>query len=240
MTPSGQLIVRLYTMALRLYPPSFRTSFEEEMRVVFAEAVAEAAAYGRMALLAVCLRELKDWPESLLREHWSSQISRVKEVIMSQVVGENDIPGLVPAQMGSVTRFVAGMTERRPLIKRAFDIVFAAFGLVAAAPLFVVLIVLVKLDSPGPVFFRQKRVGQGGHLFTLLKFRSMVCGADRVGLTANGVEKGSVFDQDGHDPRLTGVGRIIRKLKVDELPQLVNVLKGEMSLLGPRPELPTR
>ena len=159
---------------------------------------------------------------------------------MGQVVNGNDIPGLVPAQMGPITRLVVCITGKRSVIKRFFDIVFAAVGLVVAALLVAILVVLVKLDSPGPALFCQKRVGKDGQLFTLYKFRSMVCGAEKMSALANGVGKGNVFDRERDDPRLTDVGRIIRKLKVDELPQLVNVLKGEMSLLGPRPELPTR
>ncbi|MBN1579711.1 MAG: sugar transferase [Anaerolineae bacterium] len=240
MTTVDRGIVHLYAMMLRLYPCSFRTNFEEEMRIVFAETVAEAAVYGRMVLLAVCLQELRDWPGSLLREHWSELRKRAKEGMMGKMGYDGDVPGLVPADIDPVARRVAGTMAKYPGIKRAVDIVLAAAGLVVAAPLFALLVVLVKLDSPGSVFFRQKRVGKSGHLFTLFKFRSMVNGADKMDVMASGVKEGSTVGGDRHDSRLTSIGRIIRKLRVDELPQLVNVLKGEMSLLGPRPELPTR
>jgi lipopolysaccharide/colanic/teichoic acid biosynthesis glycosyltransferase len=101
-------------------------------------------------------------------------------------------------------------------------------GLVVLSPLFVVLAILIKLDSPGPVFYRGLRVGQGGLLFRMLKFRSMVQQAE---------QDGPGFTADG-DPRVTRLGRVLRRTKLDELPQLINVLRGEMSMVGPRPEDP--
>jgi lipopolysaccharide/colanic/teichoic acid biosynthesis glycosyltransferase len=101
-------------------------------------------------------------------------------------------------------------------------------GLILLSPLFLVLAVLVKWSDGGPVFYRQERVGLGGRLFRILKFRSMVIDADRLGIAVT---------RDG-DPRITGVGRFLRKTKLDELPQLWNVFVGEMSLVGPRPEVP--
>jgi lipopolysaccharide/colanic/teichoic acid biosynthesis glycosyltransferase len=111
--------------------------------------------------------------------------------------------------------------------KRAFDVVAAAFGLVLLAPLFVAIALWIKLDSPGPVFYRQQRVGRGGVLFNIFKFRTMyVRAADARQLTI------------GRDPRITRSGHFLRHYKVDELPQLLNVLQGSMSLVGPRPEVP--
>lgn len=112
--------------------------------------------------------------------------------------------------------------------KRAVDICVSLVGLVLLAPLFVVLGVLIRLDSPGPVFFRQRRVGCGGRLFEIYKFRTMVHGAYNMGsrLTVK------------RDPRITRLGKFLRWSKLDELPQLINVLRGEMSLVGPRPEDP--
>lgn len=112
--------------------------------------------------------------------------------------------------------------------KRIFDAFAAATGLLLLSPLLAVIALLVKVSSSGPVFYRQERVGRGGRIFRIMKFRSMVTDAEQRGLqiTAAG------------DPRVTAVGRILRRLKLDELPQLWNVLKGEMSMVGPRPEVP--
>lgn len=114
------------------------------------------------------------------------------------------------------------------MLKRAFDILISLLLLLALIPLLVAIAVLIKADSRGPVFHRARRVGKDGKLFTLYKFRSMVAGsaADGPGITRHG------------DPRVTRVGFLLRKSKVDEVPQLINVLKGEMSLVGPRPEDP--
>ncbi len=113
-------------------------------------------------------------------------------------------------------------------IKRSFDLFFATVGLLFLSPVFGLLAVAVKLSDGGPVFFVQQRVGQGGRLFGILKFRSMVVNAEKLGLSVT---------KDG-DPRITRIGRFLRKTKLDELPQLWNVLRGEMSFVGPRPEVP--
>lgn len=128
--------------------------------------------------------------------------------------------------------------------KRVIDVVVAAAVLVAGAPLMAAVAVAVKVDSPGPVFFRQERVGQGGRRFRVWKFRSMVADADpalhrqfvkRLLTQASTVpEMYKLTD----DPRVTRVGRFIRATSIDELPQLLNVLAGHMSLVGPRPEVP--
>lgn len=112
--------------------------------------------------------------------------------------------------------------------KRAFDLFFAASGLLFLCPVFLVLAVAVKLSDGGPVFYRQPRVGQGGRLFAILKFRSMVVNAEKLGISVT---------KDG-DPRITRIGRFMRKTKLDELPQLWNVLRDDMSFVGPRPEVP--
>lgn len=114
------------------------------------------------------------------------------------------------------------------MCKRAFDLFFAIGGLLFLSPVFALLALAVKLSDGGPVFYRQQRVGQNGRLFAILKFRSMVLNADKLGL---GVTR------DG-DPRITRIGRFLRKTKLDELPQLWNVLRGDMSFVGPRPEVP--
>jgi len=112
-------------------------------------------------------------------------------------------------------------------VKRAFDIVASGLGLIVLCPLFLVLAIWIKLDSKGPVFYRQVRVGFKNKDFRIFKFRSMRVGAD----------KGSLVTIGGHDPRVTRSGYFIRKFKFDELPQLINVFLGDMSLVGPRPEV---
>lgn len=113
------------------------------------------------------------------------------------------------------------------MMKRTFDVVASAIGLICLSPLFLVMAVWIKCDSRGPVFYRQSRVGRGGKDFLLYKFRSMYLDADKQGLITVG----------GRDPRVTPSGYYIRKYKLDEFPQLINVLKGDMSLVGPRPEV---
>jgi len=127
----------------------------------------------------------------------------------------------------------------RRLFKRPFDVVVSLLGLVLLSPLFLVLAVLVKLDSRGPVFFKQVRVGKDGREFEFYKFRSMVQNAEQMKsklMHLNELE-GPVF-KISDDPRITPVGRFLRRTSLDELPQLYNVLRGDMSLVGPRPPLP--
>ena len=113
------------------------------------------------------------------------------------------------------------------MIKRAFDFSAAVVGLLCLSPLFIVVAALIKLDSGGTVFFTQERVGRGFRSFRIYKFRTMMKDAPGKG--------GPITF--GEDPRITPIGRVLRKTKIDELPQLINVLKGEMSLVGPRPEV---
>lgn len=112
-------------------------------------------------------------------------------------------------------------------MKRVFDVMASGLGLLLLSPLFLIIAIWVKADSPGPVFYRQTRVGRGNRDFRLFKFRSMRVGSDKKGLITVG----------GHDPRVTRSGYYIRKYKLDELPQLINVFIGDMSLVGPRPEV---
>jgi len=122
------------------------------------------------------------------------------------------------------------------LCKRLMDIVGAAVGLVLSLPLVGLIALAIKLDSPGPVIYRSKRVGRKGQVFTCYKFRSMVKDADRLKEQLRLLnERQGPFFKLSNDPRVTRVGRFIRKYNLDELPQLWNVLKGEMSLVGPRP-----
>ncbi|MGY1631519.1 sugar transferase [Geodermatophilus sp. SYSU D01186] len=126
----------------------------------------------------------------------------------------------------------------RRLTKEAFDRSAAVLGLLSLLPVFLTLAVAVKASSRGPIFFRQERVGRDGRTFPMLKFRSMVVDADRMvdALVADSDGNGVLFKKK-NDPRVTPVGRVIRRYSLDELPQLINVLRGEMSLVGPRPPL---
>jgi lipopolysaccharide/colanic/teichoic acid biosynthesis glycosyltransferase len=114
------------------------------------------------------------------------------------------------------------------IAKRVFDFLCAAMGLLVLAPLFLIIAIGIKLDDRGPILFRQIRVGQLGRKFEIYKFRTMVTNAEALGKQIT----------VGNDPRITVIGTFLRKYKLDELPQLINVLKGEMSLVGPRPEVP--
>jgi lipopolysaccharide/colanic/teichoic acid biosynthesis glycosyltransferase len=113
-------------------------------------------------------------------------------------------------------------------MKRLFDIVVAFGALFCLSPLFLVVCFLIKLDSPGPIFFKQQRIGKRFRPFRILKFRTMVYNPSTAGRSITA----------GDDPRITRVGWFLRKSKIDELPQLINVLKGEMTFVGPRPEVP--
>ncbi len=114
------------------------------------------------------------------------------------------------------------------MVKRLFDILFSAGALIVLTPLMLAVALWIKIDSPGPVLFRQTRVGRGGKLFNILKFRSM-----RVDAAARGPQL-----TVGDDPRITRAGAWLRKYKIDEFPQFINVVLGDMSLVGPRPEVP--
>jgi lipopolysaccharide/colanic/teichoic acid biosynthesis glycosyltransferase len=119
-------------------------------------------------------------------------------------------------------------TTGLPIWKRLLDVFVSSVGLLFLSPLFAAVAVLIKFDSRGPLFFRQERVGQGLRTFCIYKFRTMVVDAPLKGGPLTAPE----------DPRITRLGRALRKTKVDELPQLINVLRGEMTLVGPRPEVP--
>ncbi len=132
-------------------------------------------------------------------------------------------------------------------LKRAMDVVLSAAALLILSPVLLVLAILIKLHSPGPVIFRQARVGKDGRPFTFLKFRSMRHNADvsihrdHVAALIAGHDRAPASGKSAkleRDPRITGLGRVLRKTSVDELPQLINVLRGDMSLVGPRPPIP--
>jgi len=149
--------------------------------------------------------------------------------------------------------FIAQDDERNwpHLVKRAMDVAGSILALILFSPLFAVIAVAIKLSSKGPILFRQERVGQNGVPFTFLKFRSMQCLNDqgvhrkyikqfiagKIGATQAGIKQNVVYKIQ-NDPRVTRVGKFLRKTSLDELPQFINVLKGEMSLVGPRPPIP--
>lgn len=114
------------------------------------------------------------------------------------------------------------------MFKRLFDIIFSFLGLIFLAPVFLVISLAIKFDSDGPVFYRGQRIGFGGKSFRIYKFRTMIPNAEKIGGP----------NTPDNDPRITRLGKLLRKYKFDELPQLINVFKGEMSFVGPRPEVP--
>jgi len=115
------------------------------------------------------------------------------------------------------------------MVKRLFDIIFSLLGLILVSPLFLFIGILIKRESPGPAFYRGKRVGKNGKEFRIFKFRSMVLDAEKIGGPSTSAD----------DPRLLKIGKFLKKHNLDELPQLINILKGEMSFVGPRPEVPS-
>ncbi len=115
------------------------------------------------------------------------------------------------------------------MAKRLFDIIFSFLGLILVSPALLILAVLIKKESPGPAFYRGKRVGKDGKEFRIFKFRSMVLDAEKIGGPSTSAD----------DPRLLKIGKFLKKHNLDELPQLINVIRGEMSFVGPRPEVPS-
>ncbi len=125
------------------------------------------------------------------------------------------------------------------LVKRVFDLMVVSLLMVPVLPLMGLLALLIKRDSPGPALFRQQRVGEGGRLFTMYKFRTMLENAENLqAQVATLDDEGNIIHKHADDPRITRVGRWLRRLSLDELPQLFNILRGQMSLVGPRPEMP--
>ena len=114
------------------------------------------------------------------------------------------------------------------MLKRLFDVFSSALGLLVLSPVFLIIALAIRVDSKGPIYFRQQRVGRFGTLFLIHKFRTMVTDAEALGMQIT----------VGADPRVTRVGKVLRKYKLDELPQLIDVFAGSMSLVGPRPEVP--
>lgn len=132
-------------------------------------------------------------------------------------------------RLGSSRVMLSPVKRLERALKRFFDLTLAALLLVLLSPLLLLLWLLIRLDSRGPAFFRQPRLGKGGKVFAILKFRTMVDGAER---------QGSGIFTSSSDPRITRVGHLLRRSSLDELPQLVNIVRGEMSFVGPRPPVP--
>jgi len=142
-------------------------------------------------------------------------------LINARLIQLHDTPSLMIPTLG--------LTAEQAFIKRMFDIAVSFFGLIFISPIFIIVAVLIKLTSNGPVFYKQERITKGNKSFMLFKFRTMLADAEET--------TGPILSEE-NDPRVTPIGRILRKTRIDELPQLINVLRGEMSLVGPRPERP--
>ena len=163
-------------------------------------------------------------------------------VALSSTLTDIDITRLRPQQLDGRTMIYVEPVLRggwRALAKRTFDVVAAVSLLVITLPVTVAAIIAIRLEGPGPIFFRQRRVGLDGELFTMTKFRTMVPDAEerRAEIAHLNEADGPLFKMT-HDPRITRVGGLLRKLSIDELPQLFSVLVGDMSMVGPRPALP--
>ena len=130
--------------------------------------------------------------------------------------------------------------EFQRFTKRLMDILLSFCGLVIVSPFMIVIALLIKWEDHGPILFKAQRVGENGRLFNMLKFRSMIVDADKIQMQINRIdgESGDIHHKSPDDPRITKIGQLIRQTSLDELPQLINVLRGDMSLVGPRPELP--
>ena len=155
--------------------------------------------------------------------------------IMGHGVEIDQLGGMTILGLRSLAR-----TGSTLMLKRTMDVVFSAIGLVLLTPVLAVIAVVTKLDSPGPILFSQRRVGRGNREFRMWKFRTMVDGADQLKPALwhlNEMNDGTMF-KIADDPRVTRVGRFLRRTSLDELPQLWNILRGEMSLVGPRPLIP--
>ena len=158
-----------------------------------------------------------------------SLLPRMLEVVGSTVDFE-DIDGVT---ILGLRRF--GLSTSARSVKRAFDVTVASLALIALAPVMAVVALAVRLDSPGPIFFRQQRVGRGGSRFCMLKFRTMVVDAEQRKAALAHRNETLGFFKITDDPRITRIGRLLRRTSLDELPQFLNVLRGEMSIVGPRP-----
>ncbi len=208
-----------------------------------------------------CLGTVDDTP-NLIGEHQidevifampnqqQERVARLSLMLLQQPVMVHMIPGVLDLTFARTPVETVGgiplislresaLTEPQRVFKRMFDIAASTLLLVALSPLMLLIALLIKLESPGPVFFLQERIGEQGRRFKMIKFRSMYQDAERRWHeVATRDEQGNLVHKVEDDPRVTRIGRKLRRTSLDELPQLLNVLRGEMSLVGPRPEMP--
>ena len=176
--------------------------------------------------------------------------SAAQAAIVRQALGPRtqltNLPGFVTLHSSDVQASGGSVPSLEPLLqvetgalRRSMDVLLTATAVVLLAPVMAAVALAIRVDSPGPVLFRQQRVGAGGRPFTFYKFRSMSVDAEarRAALLGHNEQDGPIF-KIADDPRITRVGRVLRRLSLDELPQFFNVLKGDMTLVGPRPPLP--
>jgi exopolysaccharide biosynthesis polyprenyl glycosylphosphotransferase len=178
------------------------------------------------------------------------RVAKLSLTLLEQPVMVHMIPGLLDLTFArtSVEMFggvplislrESALTQPQRILKRAFDLLSSAGLLLLLSPLMLLIAALIKIESPGPVFFLQERIGEQGRRFKMIKFRTMTADAEgRWREVARRDEEGRLVHKSEDDPRITALGRRLRRASFDELPQLINVLRGEMSLVGPRPEIP--
>jgi exopolysaccharide biosynthesis polyprenyl glycosylphosphotransferase len=211
----------------------------------------ELPVLGRLGdAIQIIQREAIDEVIVTLPAHAHNQLANLVALLYEQPIRVRVVPdyfGL--AFFGATVESLGGIPLiglRDPAIddfqrfaKRLLDIFLSSVGLLLASPLLAAVAVAIKLEDGGPIFYRAARVGENGQIFHMLKFRSMIRGADKIQQQVNQMDaNGKLIHKVADDPRITRIGRLIRRTSIDELPQLVNVLRGEMSLVGPRPELP--
>lgn len=178
------------------------------------------------------------------------RVAQLSLALLQQPVMVHMIPGILDLTFARTPVETVGgiplislresaLTDPQRILKRLFDLASSLVLLVILSPIMLLIALTIKLESPGPIFFRQERIGEQGRRFRMIKFRSMFQDADqRWHEVARRDEQGNLIHKSEDDPRVTQIGRKLRKTSLDELPQLINVLRGEMSLVGPRPEMP--
>jgi exopolysaccharide biosynthesis polyprenyl glycosylphosphotransferase len=203
------------------------TELREVIRAVGAECVFAASS-------ALSPGEMKHVAKAVRLEGVEVRVTATLPEVLSSRVAVQSVGGVTALSLRPVR-----LTGTQTVLKRAFDVAVAGLGTIIISPLLLLVAAAVKLTSPGPVLYRQTRVGQRGRPFTMLKFRTMQVGADAMIQSLrqeHGVD--DLMFKMANDPRVTRVGRMLRRFSLDELPQMINVIKGEMSLVGPRPPLP--